>query len=74
MSCVGPEVNEQKVDAAYEDIMALLRDKYDVQSCNPSHLCCGFIYGNMLRARAEHNKKFKEALRELFILQSAEDF
>jgi hypothetical protein len=74
MPCAGPEISEQEVDAAYEDIMDLLRDRYDIQNCKPHFALCGFIYGNMLRARAEHNKKFKEALRELFILQSAEDF
>ena len=73
MPCMGPGINSAELNRAYEEIMALLRDKYDIQRPVPVQWC-GFRVGNCGRLRCEHNAKFKKALEDLFQLQACEDF
>jgi hypothetical protein len=66
---MGPGINEIEVSNAYKEIMALLKNKYKVQSHEP--LLLKKTHGEQ---REKVNLKFREALRELFFQQACEDF
>lgn len=68
MPVMGPSENPFEVDKVYEEIMALLRDKYKLQTVSPNII--GFL--DYSKEREERNAKFKEALRLLFQLEAWE--
>ena len=68
MPCMGPSENPLQVDKAYEEIMELLKTKYDIQKFPSPPLDKDWV------RRQERNSYFKEALRKLFQLDSWEGF
>jgi hypothetical protein len=74
MPCAGPGVNEQEIERAYEEIMALLKEKYKVQDCGPISVLTGRFSENYNKQREERNAALKAALRDLFVWQACEDF
>jgi hypothetical protein len=69
MPCMGPTINQQQVDKAYEEIMLLLKEKYGIQKHPP------IIDEEQARVlRNVYNDLFKSALADLFMRQDCEDF
>lgn len=75
MACMGPSVNQQEVEQAYQDVLSLLKEKYKIQDEPPCCILhCGFIAQNMERMREDANNNLKAAIQTLFLNQACEDF
>ena len=68
MPVIGPSVNEEQVNKAYEEIMELLKTKYHIQNSDWS----GFSQDKSKEMRAERNAAMRAAIDGLFELDSWE--
>jgi hypothetical protein len=69
MPCMGPNINEEELHQAYNEIMTLLKEKYGLQKHQPF-----FLSERMIGMRAAYNEQLRQALRNLFFQQASEDF
>jgi hypothetical protein len=79
MPCMGPEVNDEHVVQATNEIMELLRNKYELQpndfiTRKNGLYFCGWQAGQQAEARERVNTQLKEAVKALFMQQACEDF
>ena len=73
MAVMGPSENPAAVEAAYQEIMTLLKNKYNIQNEPAASLFPGGAK-TWAEDREERNAAFREALRLLFQLDSWENF
>lgn len=77
MPAMGPGVNTKQVNRAYEEIMALLAEKYDIRDRPIDDVrpdLSEYFLRNMETAREKANVNLMKALLELFTCQACEDF
>lgn len=77
MPAMGPGVNIEQVNRAYEEIMALLAEKYDIRDRPIDDVrpdLSKYFLRNMETAREKVNVNLMKALLELFTCQACEDF
>jgi hypothetical protein len=65
-------VNEGELERAYQEVLSLLRDKYNIQNHSPWLLFSN--NENIEKLRKETNSKLREALYDVFLTQACEDF